>query len=84
MVPRGLVLSCWAHSYLMTSNPRWRHNPFTRVFDVCCGSVLLLYLRQAEENTATNKRNISELEKDRVDTEDRREKLARLQEVGQR
>ncbi|CAN0063618.1 unnamed protein product [Pylaiella littoralis] len=41
-------------------------------------------ITKAEENTATNKRNISELEKDRVDTEDRREKLARLQEVGQR
>lgn len=41
-------------------------------------------LPQAEENTTANKRKISELEEGRADTEDRREKLGRLQENGQR
>eukprot|EP00903_Cladosiphon_okamuranus_P011848 g11131.t1 len=38
----------------------------------------------AQEKTAANKRKISELEQGRVDTEDRREKLVRLQENGRR
>ncbi|CAM9366144.1 unnamed protein product [Hapterophycus canaliculatus] len=41
-------------------------------------------IAQAEEKIEANKRKISELQQGRVDTGDRREKLRRVQEIGQR